>query len=85
MYYVYKFGYSFQIDPSSVNLDEYSSAESLHVLGLEVLKACLMARGLKCSGTLEQRAQRLWVVRGLNQDQIDPSLFAKPAKGKKKK
>ena len=41
-----------------------------------------MARGLKCGGTLLQRAERLWAIRGVPQDQIDRSLLAKPTKGK---
>jgi hypothetical protein len=66
----------------TVNLDEHESIESLQQLGLDVLKAALMARGLKCGGTLEQRAQRLFAVKGLSVDQIDPSLFARPLKKK---
>jgi splicing factor 3A subunit 3 len=61
-----------------VNLDDYESAAALEKLGLDVLKAALMERGLKCGGTLEQRAQRLFSVKGLTVDQIDKSLFAKP-------
>ncbi len=67
-----------------VDLSKYTSAADLEAVGLDRLKAELMERGLKCGGTLQQRAERLFSVKGLAPDQIDPSLKAKPAKGKKK-
>lgn len=67
-----------------VDLAAASSAEQLEPLGLEVLKGELMRRGLKCGGTLAERAARLFSVRGLAPDQIDQALLAKPAKAKKK-
>ncbi|CAH2255730.1 Hypothetical predicted protein [Pelobates cultripes] len=71
-------------DSSPLDLLKFSSAMELEVLGLEKLKVELAALGLKCGGTLHERAARLYSVRGLSRDQIDPSLFAKPAKGKRK-
>ncbi|XP_072503797.1 splicing regulator SDE2 [Notamacropus eugenii] len=68
-----------------VDLLAFSSVEEMEVLGLDKLKLELMALGLKCGGTLQERAARLFSVRGLAKEQIDPSLFAKPIKGKKKK
>lgn len=68
-----------QLDLSSV-----SSVQQLESLGLDVLKEELMSRGLKCGGTLPERAARLFAVRGLSPDQIDPALLAKPTKTKKK-
>jgi len=62
----------------SLELDNYDTAQDLEQVGLEVLKAALMCRGLKCGGTLQQRAERLFSVKGLSQDGIPPSLFAKP-------
>ena len=61
------------------------SVQELTALGLDALKRALQTRGLKCGGTLEQRAERLFAVKGLEHQQIDPTLFAKPAKGKKAK
>ena len=72
-------------DPSTVDLDQYASVEQLEALGLDTLKAVLISRGLKCGGTLQQRAERLFSVKGLAPDQISPALLAKPAKGRKKK
>lgn len=68
----------------SLDLLTFSSAAEMESLGLETLKCALQARGLKCGGTLQERALRLFSVRGLAREQIDPALFAKPVKGKKK-
>ncbi|XP_021054545.1 replication stress response regulator SDE2 [Mus pahari] len=68
----------------AVDLSAFSSAAELESLGLERLKCELMALGLKCGGTLQERAARLFAVRGLAKELIDPALFAKPSKGKKK-
>lgn len=67
-----------------VDLDQYPRAEELEPLGLEHLKVELTRRGLKCGGTLEERAQRLFSIKGLASDGINPKLLAKPAKGKGK-
>ncbi|KAL7405125.1 hypothetical protein ABVT39_024101 [Epinephelus coioides] len=69
---------------SPVDLSSVSSVAQLESLGLDVLKEELMSRGLKCGGTLTERAARLFSVRGLTRDQIDPTLLAKPAKTKRK-
>ncbi|XP_057625069.1 splicing regulator SDE2 isoform X1 [Chionomys nivalis] len=68
----------------AVDLFAFSSVAELESLGLERLKCELMALGLKCGGTLQERAARLFSVRGLAKEHIDPALFAKPSKGKKK-
>uniref|UniRef100_A0A8C9NNJ2 Replication stress response regulator SDE2 n=1 Tax=Serinus canaria TaxID=9135 RepID=A0A8C9NNJ2_SERCA len=65
-----------------IDLLAFNSAAELEALGLEKLKMGLMSLGLKCGGTLKERAARLFSVRGLSRDQIKPSLFAKPPKGK---
>lgn len=68
----------------AVDLMAFGSVAELELLGLEKLKCELMARGLKCGGTMQERAARLFSVRGLPKELIDPALFAKPSKGKKK-
>lgn len=68
----------------TIDLLAFSSVAELESLGLERLKRGLLALGLKCGGTLQERAARLFSVRGLARAQIDPALLAKPAKGKKK-
>ncbi|XP_060101576.1 splicing regulator SDE2 [Heteronotia binoei] len=71
-------------ETATINLLEFYSVTELEALGLEKLKLELMALGLKCGGTLQERAARLFSVRGLTRSEIDPALFAKSSKGKKK-
>ncbi|NWX50462.1 SDE2 regulator, partial [Steatornis caripensis] len=73
---------STEVEP--IDLLAFNSAAEMEALGLGRLKMELMSLGLKCGGTLKERAARLFSVRGLSRDQIDPALFAKPSKGKKK-
>ncbi|NWU89406.1 SDE2 regulator, partial [Upupa epops] len=72
---------STEVEP--IDLLAFNSAAEMEALGLDRLKMELMSLGLKCGGTLKERAIRLFSVRGLLRDQIDPALFAKPSKGKK--
>jgi len=66
-----------------LDLSAFSCAEELATLGLDRLKSALMGLGLKCGGTLEDRAQRLFSTKGLQLHEIDPALKAKgQGKGK---
>jgi len=65
-----------------LDLSAFSSWEELASLGLDRLKSALMALGLKCGGTLEMRAQRLFETKGQNLEDLDPSMFAKAKPGK---
>ncbi|PFX19909.1 Splicing factor 3A subunit 3 [Stylophora pistillata] len=65
-----------------LDLSAFSSPEELASLGLDRLKQALQALGLKCGGTLEDRAQRLFSTKGVPLDQLDPSFFAKSRAGK---
>ncbi|XP_028411958.1 splicing factor 3A subunit 3-like [Dendronephthya gigantea] len=65
-----------------LDLSGFSSAEELASLGLDRLKQALQALNLKCGGTLEERAQRLFYTKGKSSDDFEPSLFAK-SKGSK--
>lgn len=47
--------------------------------GAERLKEALTALGLKCGGTLRQRAERLMQAKGKKVEELDRSLFAKGA------
>ncbi|XP_036396577.1 replication stress response regulator SDE2 [Megalops cyprinoides] len=71
-------------DDSPLDLQAVSSAAELEALGLERLKMELVGLGMKCGGTLQERAARLFSVRGLSKDEIPSALLAKPTKGKKK-
>ncbi|KAJ8961028.1 hypothetical protein NQ314_006010 [Rhamnusium bicolor] len=66
-----------------LDLSAFSSWEELASLGLDRLKSALMALGLKCGGTLEERAQRLFSTKG--KGSLDPSLMTKNNKGKASK
>jgi len=63
-----------------IDLDHFSNAEELERIGLEKLKSELMKLGLLCGGTLKQRAQRLFSVKGKSIREIDSKLFAKKKK-----
>ncbi|KAK3741615.1 hypothetical protein QZH41_019259, partial [Actinostola sp. cb2023] len=65
-----------------LDLSAFSSPEELASLGLDRLKQALQALGLKCGGTLEERAQRLFSTKGVPMEKLDPSLFAKSRAGK---
>lgn len=67
-------------EPQPLRLGMFNDPKELEALGLERLKEALEALGLKCGGTLEDRAQRLWSVRGKKLEDIPASLKAKPAK-----
>ena len=61
-----------------LRLGMFNSVEELEALGLDRLKQSLEALGLKCGGTLRDRAERLWSVRGKK-----PSDFPEKLKAKK--
>jgi len=66
-----------------ISLEDYASAGELESVGLEQLKEELISRGLKCGGTLQHRAQRLFATKGVPLSQLDPSLFAKSTGSKR--
>ena len=47
--------------------------------GAERVKEALQALGMKCGGTLRQRAERLMQAKGKRLEELDRSLFAKGA------
>ncbi|PAA58351.1 hypothetical protein BOX15_Mlig022063g1, partial [Macrostomum lignano] len=63
-----------------IDLSAIDSLESAEALGLDSLKDQLRLRGLKCGGSLRDRAQRLLAVRGLQPGDYPAALLAKPAK-----
>ena len=68
-----------------LDLDEYSSAAELESVGAERLKSVLQSLGLKCGGTVQERAQRLFSTKGKSLEELDPHLFAKAGKSRKRK
>lgn len=63
-----------------LDLSAFSSWEELASLGLDRLKSALMALGLKCGGTLEERAQRLFSTKG--KQNFEPTMLAKKGRSK---
>jgi len=63
--------------PRPLDLSNFHTPESLEALGLDRLKEALQALGLKCGGTLRDRAQRLFSIKGKKPSEIDPKLLAK--------
>ena len=62
---------------TQVDLKQYKNAVDMEVLGMDVLKAELMARGVKCGGTIRDRSDRLYSIRDLNTKDIPKHLKAK--------
>lgn len=60
-----------------LNFDAFNSAAELEVLGLENLKTELQSRGLKCGGTLQERAARLFLLKSTPLDKLPKKLLAK--------
>jgi len=50
--------------PRPLDLTNFHTPESLEALGLDRLKEALQALGLKCGGTLKDRAERLFSIKG---------------------
>ncbi|CAH8384498.1 unnamed protein product [Eruca vesicaria subsp. sativa] len=63
---------------SVIDLDYYTTAEELIDVGPEKLKEALGALGLKVGGTLQQRAERLFLTKDTPLDKLDKKHFAKP-------
>ncbi|KAI3425029.1 hypothetical protein D9Q98_008407 [Chlorella vulgaris] len=67
------------VQHAPVDLSQYSSAAELEALGLDHLKAELQRLGLKAGGTLQQRAERLFLLKRISVDKLDRKHLAKPA------
>ncbi|KAH7730037.1 hypothetical protein AAVH_02525 [Aphelenchoides avenae] len=59
-----------------VDLDQYKSSTELESLSVDHLKHALEARGLKCGGSLQERASRLFSVKGLKPEQYPKKIRA---------
>ncbi|KAJ1688147.1 hypothetical protein LUZ63_019537 [Rhynchospora breviuscula] len=66
-----------------LNFENYNSSAELEVLGMERLKSELQKNGLKCGGTLQERAARLYLLKTTPIDKLPKKILAKPlASGK---
>ena len=64
----------------AVDLARFADAAALEALGLDALKAELASRGLKCGGTLAERAARLFLLKHATLAQLDAKHKAPPPK-----
>ena len=56
---------------SPLDLSSFADAAALEAAGLDFLKRELQERGLKCGGTLAQRAERLFLLRDASLEALD--------------
>ncbi|CAA7040623.1 unnamed protein product [Microthlaspi erraticum] len=63
------------VDP--LNFEDFNSAREMEVMGMERLKSELQSRGLKCGGTLQERAARLFLLKATPLDKLPKKLLAK--------
>ncbi|KAL3803422.1 hypothetical protein ACHAW5_001920 [Stephanodiscus triporus] len=63
---------------NSFDLNKCCSVDELKVLGPERLKDIMLSMGVKCGGTLDERATRLFSLKGLRRDE-----YPKKVRGKK--
>lgn len=59
------------------DLNNCSSVQELLKLGSDRLKSILLSMGIKCGGTLEQRAERLFSLKGLRRDEYPQKMRGK--------
>ncbi|CAI0412856.1 unnamed protein product [Linum tenue] len=62
---------------TSIDLDYYTTVEELMQVGLEKLKEALASLGLKTGGTLQQRAERLFLTKHTPLEKLEKKHFAK--------
>ncbi|KAF4384575.1 hypothetical protein F8388_003882 [Cannabis sativa] len=65
------------ITETPLDFDQINSAAELEALGLERLKTELQTRGLKCGGTLQERAARLFLLKSTPLEKLPKKLLAK--------
>jgi hypothetical protein len=64
-------------EEARVDLTTFADATALEAVGLDVLKRELKLCGLKCGGTLAQRAERLFLLKGTCFEALDAKHKAK--------
>jgi len=66
-----------------LDLSAFGSPEELASLGLDRLKSGLLALGMKCGGTLQERADRLFMTKGRDVSELPATIFTKTKPGAK--
>jgi len=70
---------SSETETETLDLDSFDSVEDIMGLGLDKLKNHLVSLGVKCGGTLQERAARLFSLKGVDRSNIPKKLLAKHA------
>ncbi|KAK1348674.1 Autophagy 6 [Heracleum sosnowskyi] len=60
-----------------LDFNEYGSAAEMEALGMERLKTELQKQGLKCGGTLQERAARIFLLKTTPVEKLPKKLLAK--------
>ncbi|XP_031263117.1 replication stress response regulator SDE2 [Pistacia vera] len=60
-----------------LDFNEFNSAVEMEAFGMERLKSELQVRGLKCGGTLQERAARLFLLKSTPVEKLPKKLLAK--------
>ncbi|KAJ6878465.1 hypothetical protein NC652_032088 [Populus alba x Populus x berolinensis] len=60
-----------------MDLDGFPDQQIIEILGMERLKTELQVRGLKCGGTLQERAARLFLLKSTPLEKLPKKLLAK--------
>ena len=63
--------------PPPFDFSSFATAAALESLGGDALKAALSERGLKCGGTISQRAERLFLLKSTPIGDLDKKHFGK--------
>ena len=66
-------------DAAPLRLGLFNDPTELEALGGDRLKEVLESMGLKCGGSLKDREERLWSIRGKKPEEIPQKLRAKPS------
>ncbi|VFQ73678.1 unnamed protein product [Cuscuta campestris] len=69
------------MDHTVIDLDYYNTVEELKKVGPDRLKEALVALGLKSGGTIQQRAERLFLTKHTPLEKLDKNHFAKGTQG----
>lgn len=70
---------SVESEAETLDFKAFDSVESLMSLGLDKLKNHLVSLGVKCGGTLQERAARLFSLKGVDRSNIPKKLLVKRA------
>lgn len=65
------------VNSDAFDLNNCSTVDELKDLGPERLKGLMLSMGVKCGGTLDERASRLFSLKGLRRDEYPIKIRGK--------